>query len=418
MTTVYGALKELGKFVSPKCSDGDKKEEGDVSVSTVTLSLYKFTAVVLLGCSILVTSNQFFGENIHCMVQEPMSESLKMFESFCFMKSTFTMPPSQKTTAEEYAHPGVARSPDSLYRYEEDDHVFHNYYQWVCFVLFLQAVACYLPWFCWKHKEGGFVWRLVGKVPRDLLTTRTLEEQVGPISGYLAKNKGQFDSKARFLLLTRVANLVIIVVQMYIVDIFLGGHFLSLGLAHIFDYENRQREVEMVFPTVTKCSMKTFGVSGKVVEHHGICTLPINIVNEKIYVVMWFWFIILAGLTVLDLLLDVLILVLPFFRLCVFRTRFNFIPAHPIRHVLSHSSYGDYILLNIIGSNVDNNQMRHLVMSLSNRLGPSDNVSSTLPMYARQDGNYQDVIKELVAKNEANENEHLVEKIEALSYYS
>ena len=100
-------------------------------------------------------------------------------------------------------------------------------------------------------------------------------------------------------------------------------------------------------------------------------------------------------------------------RLCVFRARFNLIQPHPIRHVLSHSSYGDYILLNIIGSNVDNNQMRHLVMSLSDRLGPPDTFSATLPMYARQDGNHQDV-----AKNEPNENEHLVEKIDILSYYT
>ena len=74
-----------------------------------------------------------------------------------------------------YAHPGVAKSPDSKYRYEETDHVFHNYYQWVCFVLFLQAVACYLPWFCWKHKEGGFVWRLVAKVCPSFRTVRVLK---------------------------------------------------------------------------------------------------------------------------------------------------------------------------------------------------------------------------------------------------
>ena len=77
----------------------------------------------------------------------------------------------------------------------------------------------------------------------------------------------------------------------------------------------------------------------------------------------------------------------------MFRTRFNFIPAHPIRHVLSHFSYGDYILLNIIGANVDNNQMRHLVMSVSDRYGPPDTFSSTLPMYARQDTNHSTVKK-------------------------
>ena len=47
-------------------------------------------------------------------------------------------------------------------------------------------------------------------------------KKVSCISRYLAKNRGQFDSKARFLLLTQMANLVMVVAQMYIMDIFLG----------------------------------------------------------------------------------------------------------------------------------------------------------------------------------------------------
>jgi len=389
--SVYATLSTLKGFLSPK------SRSGKASVVNLTLSLHKYTAVILLGCSILVTSKQFFGDNINCMVPGPMDK--KVFESFCFMKYTFTMPPPQDITEEQfahkelYAHPGVAKSPDSLYRYEEDSHVFHNYYQWVCFVLFLQAVACYLPWFCWKLKEGGLVAKLLANVSGDPLEKKSLEEQLEGLTEYLANNSKQFDSKARFLLLTQMANLVMVVAQMYIMDIFLGGEFLSMGIAHILDFQNRHNFMEQVFPKVTKCSMKTFGVSGKVVEHGGLCTLPINIVNEKIYTALWFWFVLLASWSLLVIALELIIFAFPCLRKSLFRTRFNFIPAHPIRHVLSHSTYGDYILLNIIGANVDNHQMRHLVISVSDRYGPPDTFSSTLPMYARQDTNHSTVKK-------------------------
>jgi len=204
--------------------------------------------------------------------------------------------------------------------------------------------------------------------------------------------------KARFLLLTQLANIVMVVAQMYVMDIFLGGEFLGLGIAQLWDYPNRHRILTRVFPTVTKCSMKTFGVSGKVVEHGGLCTLPVNIVNEKIYTAIWFWFVLLTCWSLLVMLIELAVLVFPCVRNGLFRLRFNTISYfRPTTRVLSHASYGDYILLNIIGANVDNNQMRQLLLSLSDRLGAPD--SATLPMYAQQDKNHAHADKAHLDRN-------------------
>ena len=45
---------------------------------------------------------------------------------------------------------------------------------------------------------------------------------------------------------------------------------------------------------ITKCTFHKFGASGSVQKFDGICVLPLNIINEKIYVFLWFWFVILA----------------------------------------------------------------------------------------------------------------------------
>merc|ERR1719447_1182570 len=52
-----------------------------------------------------------------------------------------------------------------------------------------------------------------------------------------------------------------------------------------------------VFPRVTKCIYEKFGQSGTIETHDALCLLPINVVNEKIYVFLWFWLLALALLT-------------------------------------------------------------------------------------------------------------------------
>ena len=38
---------------------------------------------------------------------------------------------------------------------------YHKYYQWVCFVLYLQAAIFYFPRYIWKYMEGGKIKMLV-----------------------------------------------------------------------------------------------------------------------------------------------------------------------------------------------------------------------------------------------------------------
>ena len=47
-------------------------------------------------------------------------------------------------------------------------------------------------------------------------------------------------------------------------------------------------------PQVTKCTFHKYGSSGTVETHDGLCILPLNIFNEKIYIFLWFWFVSLA----------------------------------------------------------------------------------------------------------------------------
>lgn len=78
---------------------------------------------------------------------------------------------------------------------------------------------------------------------------------------------------------------------------FFDGEFMAYGLRVMNFSETPQDErvdpMVFVFPRMTKCIFHKFGASGSIQKHDSLCILPLNIVNEKTYIFIWFWFIIL-----------------------------------------------------------------------------------------------------------------------------
>ena len=114
---------------------------------------------------------------------------------------------------------------------------------------------------------------------------------------------------------------------MLFLDLFLGGMFSTYGSAvwgiSNMDPEDRSDPMNLVFPKVfkfincikflfcnifsfcfykvAKCTFRSVGPSGTIQLIDGMCVLPINIFNEKIFAFMWTWFVFLAIVSALGL---------------------------------------------------------------------------------------------------------------------
>lgn len=80
------------------------------------------------------------------------------------------------------------------------------------------------------------------------------------------------------------------------VDKFLGGSFLTYGTDVIkysnMNQENRSDPMIEIFPRITKCTFHKYGASGSIQKHDSMCILALNILNEKIYIFLW-WVVLL-----------------------------------------------------------------------------------------------------------------------------
>jgi len=156
---------------------------------------------------------------------------------------------------------------------------------------------------------------------------------------------------------------------MFLMDTILDGEFLTYGIEVISfmqsDQEDRVDPMIYIFPRMTKCTFYKFGVSGEVERHDALCILPLNIVNEKIYIFLWFWFIILAILTFFLVVYRIIIITSHRFRVFLFKRHYRRIRTADIDKLARNSSFGSWYLLYMIGTNIDIGTFCEVVQELA-----------------------------------------------------
>jgi len=342
---------------------------------------YKATVMILVICSLLVTSRQYIGDPIDCLVEGVPGG---IMDTYCWIHGTFSitdMWAGEKGV--EVPHPGVA--PD-----HGGEHVYHRYYQWVCYVLFLQAGLFYVPRFLWKSVEAGRMNMLVAEMfePKMVVNKERRSERIATIVKYIQIHRGQHSFYFIKFLACELLNFVNVISQMFLMDKFLGYEFSTYGLKVIkfseMDLEERVDPLAVVFPKVAKCNFYKYGASGSVERHDGLCVLPLNIINEKIYIFLWFWFILLASITGMFLLYRLGVLFGAGIRTAMIQARSGRVSRDKISDILNESGLnyfqqlGDFFLLYLIAKNMDEVGMKELITELHSALRPAYSNAPTL----------------------------------------
>lgn len=343
---------------------------------------YRITFWLLLACTALVCSRQYFGEHIRCITDKGVPGHV--INTFCFFTSTYTLWKGQlneSSAAIPFAHPGVL--PHS----KDETVIRHAYYQWVPFVLFGQALLFYLPHLIWKTYEGGTIRNMVDGLQR--LYLRSPDDTDRQVSGYniysaktmtdiVVRVHKQFQTVSRFrlnrywgvmLVFCEFLNLLNVIMQLRAIDKFLGGSFLNLG-RRIISGDPYDNPFEQVFPKVTKCDFHKYGPTGTIQVHDAMCVMALNIINEKIYAILWFWFIFLVPITLAVLLWRVVSALLysrseRFNHYLLKETTGMKLNPVDVAIITRQSCYADWLLLYYLGSNMDGPIFTELLRNLA-----------------------------------------------------
>uniref|UniRef100_T1DI93 Innexin n=1 Tax=Psorophora albipes TaxID=869069 RepID=T1DI93_9DIPT len=326
---------------------------------------YKATVVILIAFSLLVTSRQYIGDPIDCIVDEI---PLNVMDTYCWIYSTFTIPNRLTGIAgKDIAQPGVSSHVEG-----QDDVKYHKYYQWVCFVLFFQAMLFYVPRYLWKTWEAGRIKMLVLDLNMPVVNDECKDERKKILVDYFIENINRHNFYAIRFFICEVLNFINVLGQIYFMDFFLDGEFSTYGSDVVrfteMEPEERGDPMARVFPKVTKCTFHKYGPSGSVQKFDGLCVLPLNIVNEKIYVFLWFWFIILTILTGASLVYRFAVVFMPKVRLYLLRARSRLSAHDEVELISSKCQLGDWFILYQLGKNIDPLIYKEIISDLSLKL--------------------------------------------------
>ena len=119
---------------------------------------YRATVIFLLGFSVVITMFEYV-EKISCLRAPGSKIPANIINTYCFIQTTFTLPKHFKMNFGEESILGIG-----THDLKSDETRYHAYYQWVPFVLFLQAMMFYFPHLILKNWDGDKMKKITGTI--------------------------------------------------------------------------------------------------------------------------------------------------------------------------------------------------------------------------------------------------------------
>jgi len=296
----------------------------NVAIDNWTFQMfYKVTPMLLGACVILVCTSQFFGEPIACDAGEANGGIERaVLDAYCWMYSSWNIPQEYKgacTGGDQPQAPKVfaegsfvnplrkdqiqQRKEEAFFQvYTKEDEMFENivynsYYQWVPLYLTFLAFFFYLPRYIWLKMEGGLM-----KLFRKGTTARFIEDQDEKrekLVQFFCRNiHNKYNIYFCGFAFCEFLNFAIVGCNFFLTHRFLHYRFLDYGY-QVWQYyllppeEQRMPGVKnpmcSAFPRVAFCDYWRFGTGGHQENVNAVCILALNIINDKVFLILWWW---------------------------------------------------------------------------------------------------------------------------------
>ncbi|CAF3164523.1 unnamed protein product [Rotaria socialis] len=300
---------------------------------------YKYTVGLLILFSIIVASKQFSNDPIQCWVPAIFTRNYEIYVSnYCWIHNTYHI---------NISEPQMQRAHEKRYVL--------RYYQFVPFILLLQALFYVLPRLFWRSfsRHSGIDVRNIMEAAHSLKSVKRFHKQKS-IMGYLVslmhqyvgdprkRLKQQHSKVNRYLyglfhcffrssnvfnsylfllyLLTKVIFILNNFIQVYAIRLLLEEKWTVnqtlKGFQNIFTTGIlRTNPVSKFFPKISMCDFRIIEPNSDEGHKYTVqCVLTINVYNEQIFTLLYIWMHFVLVITVYDFLSWLIFLILPRLR--------------------------------------------------------------------------------------------------------
>ncbi|CAF0833801.1 unnamed protein product [Didymodactylos carnosus] len=287
---------------------------------------HRYTTTLCVVFAILVTTKQYAGDPIDCWVPAQFKQSYESYtDSYCWIANTYYIPIDQDLPDDE---PG-RRNKDivGIQRYSVILYLFHTspilklvegkkslIQRWtrLDLVNLVDAAIKYEQVEQFESRERIMSYLIVNIeryiAARAQLTRRRFERPLYCLRKFLrlflfCSNRHYGNYLVVVYFIVKLMWLVNTLAQLFLLNAFLGNDYYLFGFEVIEKLFKNQRWTEnRHFPKVTYCDFKIREIG---INHFYTvqCVLRINLFNEVIFIIQWFWLISISAATIYDFLL-------------------------------------------------------------------------------------------------------------------
>ncbi|EGT32655.1 hypothetical protein CAEBREN_17355 [Caenorhabditis brenneri] len=297
-------IQNLLSAVSPQ-PDGDFVDKLNYCATTIGLVL----------SSAFITGWSFVGSPIDCWFPAYYKGWWAEYAlDYCYVQNTFFVPFSEDKTERSYNWEQLVADKQNTTSLKQTNQI--GYYQWVPFILALQAILFYFPVVIWRLFYG-----MAGQNVTSLCNTCTATEgneesrkgTISTIAGYISQKRNRnlmvkqlsgFQNRANgsavltSYLFMKVLFLINVLLQFVLLKRMLGVDSYFWGAEVTADlWQGNEWPETGNFPRVTMCEYEVRNLDN-IHKHSVQCVLMINMFNEKIFVALWWWLCFLTVVTI------------------------------------------------------------------------------------------------------------------------
>ncbi|BFZ15646.1 hypothetical protein BsWGS_18684 [Bradybaena similaris] len=297
-----------------------KKLQGASNDDWVDRLNHVWTVFLLALFAIVVSTGQFVGDPIHCWCPAEFTGAYVDYaKSYCWIKNTYYIPMDTPIPIDH-----ASRESEEL-----------TYYQWVPLILLFMAFMFKLPNILWRLFNGGSginLDKIVDMAEKTQLgSPDDRDKTIDHISKYLDRwlethreyhwnrlvrakqalarcccffcNKRAGTYLTAFYLFVKVLYVANVISQFFLLNAFLSQDYNLYGfeVLQMLGSSDSEWKESTRFPRVTLCDFKIRQLQN--IQTWTVqCVLPINLFNEKIFIVIWFWLVLVATFSCINFL--------------------------------------------------------------------------------------------------------------------
>lgn len=132
-----------------------------------------------------------------------------------------------------------------------------------------------------------------------------------------------------------------------------------------FNYDAFVERTALIFPRMAKCEYLNYGPSGSGQKLDALCLLPLNIVNEKIFIFLFFWLLLMTIVAACSVFYSFLVIISSWLRIRILAMQSDNVPVNKIKRATDNGSWGDFFVLHLIGKNISHCVFKDLLLELA-----------------------------------------------------